>query len=258
MKYRSLAIVFLFSCLLVTMYGCKKENDHTDVTFVNHINAPITLDIYGSKDDYNENKNRIMRKVLQYNEVLVMPNEELPANKTYYADWYDDNHFYNNWFNDATKPERAFVAFTTTPGKNTFYIEPDTKGNAKTVFLDKTATRTAWKAVDAFQGSAATTYVSVWNDLTENERVHEITVRKDFTALYSYMDSVSGPSTKTYEFKVHNADMGYIELLNSNTSYLQAGFLPTSTKPGYVTTSTDSIMALLPTSDYYFMMVKQK
>ncbi len=255
---RNLAITFLFSCLLLATHGCKKENEHTDVTLINHINTPITFDIYGSKDDYNEGKNRIMRKVLQYNEVLVMTKEELPANKTYYADWYDDNHFYNNWFNDASKPERAFVAFTTTPGKNTFYIEPDTKGNAKTVFLDKTGTSTNWKAVDAFQGSAATTYVSVWNDLTENERVHEVSVRKDFTALYSYLDTLGTPNTKTYEFKVHNADMGYIELLNSNGSYLQAGSLPVSTKPGYVSTSTDSIMALLPTSDYYFMLVKQK
>jgi hypothetical protein len=199
-----------------------------------------------------------MRKVLQYNEVLVMPNEELPANKTYFADWYDDKHFYNNWFNDASKPERAFVSFSTIPGSNTFFIEPDTKGNAKEIFLDKTGTRTSWKAVDAFMGSSQTSYVSVWNDLTENERIHDISVRKDFTALYSYMDASGTPVSKTYEFKVHNAEVAYIELLNSESSYLQAGFLPVSTKPGYVSSSIDSIMALLPTSDYYFMLVKQK
>jgi hypothetical protein len=254
-----LALAFLFALLLSAAYGCKKKNDHTDVTFVNHIDRPITMDIYGSMDDYNENKNRIMRKVLQQNEVLVLTKEALPPNKTYYADWYDDNHFYNNWFNDASKPERAFVSFTPVPGNNTYYIEPDTKGNAKTVFLDKTGTRTNWKAVDAFQGSSQSSYVSVWDDLTENERVQEISIRKDFTALYSYMDA-GVPTTKTYEFKVHNADAGYIELLNSNNSYLQAGFLPVSTKPGYVSNSTDSIVALVPgsTEDYYFMLVKQK
>lgn len=255
---RSLAVTFLFCCLLAVTSGCKKGNDHTDVTFVNHINKTITMDIYGTMDDYTESKNRIMRKVLQYNEVLVMTKEELPPHKTYYADWYDDNHYYNNWFNDVSKPERSFVSFTPVPGANTYYLEPDTKGNAPAIFLDNTGSRTSWKAVDAFQGSHTSTYVSVWNDLTENERVHEISVRKDFTALYSYIDQAGAPATKTYEFKVHNFESAYIELLNSDNSYLQAGFLPTSTKPGYVSSSTDSIMALLPTSEYYFMLVKQK
>lgn len=259
MRNISKALNLLLCSAVLATAGCKKDNDHTDVTFVNHVNKVITLDIYNNRDNYYEGKARLMRKVLKYNDVLVLTKDELASGSTYYADWYDDTHYYNNWFNDASLPDKAFVAFTPTPGNNTYYLEPTLKGNASMVFLGDT-TRTHWKAVDAYIGSSKLGYTSVWSSLTDNEKVQEVVVRKDFNAIYSYINTTGTPTTSTYSFKVHNSEDAYIEFLdsaNASAGYMMSGTLPTSTQPEYASSSKDTILALLPTSDYYFIMVKE-
>jgi hypothetical protein len=257
----SRALNLLLCGAMLAAAGCKKDNDHTDVTFVNRVNDVITLDIYGSQQNYFDGTGRLMRKVLKYNEKIVLSKDELPSNITYFADWYNDNHYYNNWFNDATLPDKAFVSFKPTPGNNTYYLEPTLKGKAAQILLNGDSVLTRWKAVNAYIGTSQAGYTSVWDGLTDNEKVRDVTVRKNFTALYSYINSTGVPTTETLSFKVHNFEEAYIEFMDANNAsigQMLSGYLPTSTAPQYVSTSTDTIMAEFPhAGDYFYMMVKQ-
>jgi len=251
-------LTLLLLCGLLVA-ACHKKDDHTDVTFVNQVNKIITLDIYSSAADYNSASNRLMRKVLQPNEKVILTKDELEPGHTYYADWYDDDHYYNNWFNELYLPQDAFTAFKPVPGANTYYLKNSLKGKAAITFLNND-TATQWKAVDVFIGNHNLGYTSIWSQLQDFEKYKLVTVHRNFIADYSYKSATGSIITQQYSINVHSAEDPYIELMNNiNTSegYLQGGFLPTSTKPDYTSTSTDTVMALLPESDYSFMMVRQ-
>lgn len=257
---RKLTPVFtLLMCCGLFVTSCRKKNDHTDVTFVNQVNKIITLDIYSSAADYNMGTNRLIRKALQPNEVLVMSKDLLASGKTYYADWYDDDHYYNNWFNELYMPKEAFTVFKPVPGSNTYYLKNSFKGKAAISFLNNdTATR--WKAMDVFVGNHNIGYTSIWSQLQDYEKYREVVIHRNFIADYSYKNVSGSIVTQQYNINVHNTEDAYIEFMNTaevSDGYMQGGFLPTSTQPNYTSSSIDTVMGLLPASDYTFMMVRQ-
>jgi hypothetical protein len=257
----SFQAIYLTLCgALVIFSACRKKgNDHSDVTFINQVSKVVTLDIYTTADDYYNNTGRIIRKTLQPNEKLVFTKADLPSGKTYWADWYDDERYYNNWFNDDSKPADAFVSFKPIPGANTYYLKPSLRGQARFIFLPD-SNRSTWTAVNAFTGNKNEGYKSYWDQLSANEKIRSVTVRKNFTLQYNYLDANGGTASDTYPFKVHNSETAYIEFITDDVNKygsLESGFLPVSTKPEYASDSKDTLMATLPGSDLRFMMVRQ-
>ncbi len=256
--FNRLAIAAILACTFIT--ACKKsDKDGTDVTFLNNVNQNVTLDIYPSIEDYTGNSNVFLRKVLQPGEKAILPGNTFKSGQTYYMDWYTDDYYYSNWFNDDYSVGNTKVGIKPVANNNTYYCNPEFQGANRTTFLKKNASLTEWKAVGAYAESSAG-YVPHWNDLDANGQYRVVTVNKNFTAQYKYKDASGSVVTDELVFMVHNSKDAYIEFMGSgNTSKgsMVGGRLPTSTKPNYASSAADSIMAYLPNSDYYFLMVRQ-
>ena len=252
----AIAAILFFSAIA----ACKKDDkDYSDVTFVNNVSKEVTLDIYDAADKYASSTGVFLRKTLQPGEKAILPGNTFAKNQTYYMDWYTDDYYYTNWFNDNYSVGNTQVAIKPVTGNNTYYVNPQFQGNSRIVFMNKTGTSSTWRAVGAYaeyQGG----YVPHWTDLDANGQYREVIVNKDFIAKYNYKDNSGNVITEDLAFKVHNSKDAYIEFMtadNKSLGSMIAGRLATSSKPNYTSTATDSVMAYLPNSDYYFLMVRQ-
>ncbi len=239
--------------------GCKKSgNDNSEVSFINRLNKEVTLDIYSNFDDYSKGQNVQLRKVLLSDETTYLPGNTFPAGATYYMDWYTDDHLQNNWLNDNYESSPV-TRIQPVPGNNSYYLDPKLKGNARKTFLNSTQASSTWIAIGAYL-FAGGQYSEQWSNLDANERYRKVTVTKGFKANYEYKDGTGSIQTSSYDFMVHRSEDAYIELKDAtgkNIGNITGGKLPSGTPPDYKSPSTDTVMALLPGSDYLFMMVKQ-
>lgn len=254
----------LYSCLLAALVltGCKKERDETDVTYGNNTPDAITLNIYPNMNAYGSGDNISYSAQIPGLDKVVIPGKTFAQGLTYYAEWYSKDFLYNNWFNDKYPGGAGRVAITPRVGANSYIASGSDKNYNRKVFLNgDSVTATSWVAVDAYQYSAVTGYVSVWYGLENWERKQDITVRKNFTASYSYKDEYGNDKAMDMEFRVLNAPHSFIEFFNdggTNLGSMTGGILPTAPAPDYASKSVDTIMALLPGSELKFMMVKQR
>lgn len=248
-------------CLLAT--ACRKgTKDDTEVTFVNRISRDVTVDIYGSQEDYKNNSNRILRRTLSASGKIGEPGTTFTAGKTYYMDWYTDDYAYNNWYNDLYNTQgKSYVQISPKVGGNTYYTEDAYMSNARKVFIDNTQSSTSWHAVNYYAYSGTTGYESKWNTLSENEQYRRITIYKDFTAKYEYRDEQGGLHSMNINFAVQPSKNGYIEFHDEKgvvLGQMESGRLPTGNAPEYTSVATDTVMALLPGGlENQFMMVKE-
>ncbi len=258
-KLLNLSAVALLAVL--SLAGCKKDKAEEQITIVNRATEELTFDVYSSMAAYASGQSPVLRKVLPPSDKLLLPLSTLTAGNTYYIDWYNEDNTLNNWFNDAYPNTITTVAFTPNAGSNTYYTSGDTRSGAKNVFLNGNGTSTGWIAIDAFQYSNSTGFVSVWAQVPDSERFHTVLVSKDFTVAHEFKTASGGFNAQSMVCKVHNAPQGYIELFDKNginLGYMITGRSPYSTAPDYATTSTDTLLAMLPNSELQFLMVKQK
>jgi|GEM_PF-1621007 hypothetical protein len=254
----------LYGCLLAALAftGCKKERDETAVTYGNNTPEAITLNIYPNMNAYASSDNITYTTQVPRLDQVVIPGKTFAQGLTYYAEWYSADFLYNNWFNDKYPGGAGRVAITPKVGANSYIASGSDKNYNRLVFLNgDSVTSTKWVAVDAYQYSVVTGYVSVWYGLQNWERKQEIIVRKNFTSSYSYKDQYGNDKEMDMEFKVLNAPHSFIEFYdgdNSNLGSMSGGILPTAPAPDYVSNSVDTIMGLLPGSELRFMMVKQR
>lgn len=246
--------------LIAALYGCKKKNDFSDVTFVNRTEEDITVDLYSTFADYSTNANVFMRQNVAPGEKLIVQGDEFQENRIYYMDWYNDTYYRNNWYNDKFTTDGERVAIKPESGNNTYYLEDTYKGNSRIAFLEGDDSKTSWIAIGAFLFHSSTGYSNQWTSLTDDERFRQITVKKDFTANYSYKNTNGGSVTEELDFFVQQSDVPYIEFRAEDGSILgnmTGGKLPTASPPDYASNSTDTLTALFPNSDYIFLMVRQ-
>jgi hypothetical protein len=251
----------IISTILLLATGCRKDGkDLSEVTFTNQIGETVVLDIYPTLGDYSNNTNPIVKMVVPAYSNLVLKGSTFKPGQNYYMDWYSPNHYYSNWYNDKYKNDISYVTIEPTNGNNTYYMTPTFLGTKQAVFLDTFETKTNWKAVDVYQYSAATGYVSVWNLTSLNDQYKEITINKNFTASYTYKDEYGHLKNEMLDFKVHESKDAYIEFMdatNNSLGSMLAGRIPTGTPPEYRSESVDTVLALLPHSEIYYLMVKQ-
>eukprot|EP01012_Entosiphon_sulcatum_P034532 TRINITY_DN43813_c0_g1_i1.p1 TRINITY_DN43813_c0_g1~~TRINITY_DN43813_c0_g1_i1.p1 ORF type:complete len:108 (+),score=13.15 TRINITY_DN43813_c0_g1_i1:34-324(+) len=95
--------------------------------------------------------------------------------------------------------------------------------------------------------------------MSVNERFQEVTIHKNFIADYNHKNTSGSTVTDYLPFKVMRTEDAFIEFKASGDSSLGqmvSGMLPTAMPPSYKSNSKDTVLALLPNSDYYFMMVR--
>ncbi len=253
------AIAAIVSVLVFT--GCKKSGlDTTTVSFVNQIGKEVTLSIYDSKNTYASNTGHVHKQLVAAGETARIPGDVFVDGRTYYMDWYTADYYYNNWYNDNFPVYENRVQFEPEPGDNTYYLEKNLRGNSRKAFLNGESNSTKWIAVGAYLYSSNTGYSDQWNNLDNNERYREITVNKSGVADYTHRDEFGAVKMQQLQFMIHESEVPYIEFRDgmSNTlGNMTGGKLPTSTQPGYASSSTDTVMALFPDNEYIFMMLKQ-
>ncbi len=258
---RKLLHLSVVSAMAVFSFSSCKKDEQEELNFVNRAPQEVTFDVYGSMADYMKGEAPVLRKVIAPNDKLLLPSSTLAEGKTYYIDWYNEDHTLNNWFNDEYANGVTSVAFTPRAGARVYYTSDGTKSAAKNAFLNGSGTSTTWLAVDAFQYSNSTGFESVWNLLPNAERYHTILVRKDFTATHQFKMPDGTMQEENVTFKVHNASVGYIELYDrsgANIGYMLTGRSPYGAAPDYASNSLDSVLATVPNSEMQFLMVKQK
>ena len=246
-------------CIAV-MQGCKKTNDKKAVTIVNRLDKDVTFDLYSSKEDYASGADLLMRTVIPAGDNKVFPGNNFEEGATYYMDWYTEDYYYNNWFNDNFPVTGNRVKIAPREGDNTYYLEPAYHGQGRNAFLQGAGTQTSWIAVGAYLYSDATGYTNQWNNIKADERFRRVIVRKNFIAEYTYKLQSGETVTDNIEFMVHQAEVPYIEFrpANGGTGNMVGGKLPTAAPPDYKSNAIDTVMALFPDNEYYFMMVRQQ
>ena len=253
-------------CLLVCVCffaSCKKKGtDNTDVLFVNRLTDVVTVDVYSNMEDYKNSSNLFLRKTVPASDKIIVPGSTFEAGKTYYMDWYTDDYYHNNWFNDMyNDQDAAYVVIKPVAGDNTYFLQDWYEGKARQVYLDKTASSTTWQAVDCFLFSENLGFLSKWGELDEHDKYKKMVINKDFTAVYEYKDAQGNIDRMVTPFKVHHTKEAYIEFFGSDNKILgnmTSGRLPSGQAPDYMSSATDTVLALLPGKlDYYFLMVKK-
>ncbi|MBL7682341.1 MAG: hypothetical protein JNK00_03185 [Flavipsychrobacter sp.] len=240
--------------------SCRKKGDgNTEVTFNNRLNKDVVLTVYPTMDDYANVTNPVLRTVIRAGEIAQYPGSTFAAGKTYYMDWHSDNFYQSNWFNDNYPQEGAQVAIKPVTGNNSYYTEPALTGNSRIVYLSNNGTFSKWRAINAYMFSTNTGYVSFWSSLTDAQKIREVTVRKNFIAEYTYRNAAGTLTTDNLPFKVMRSEEAFIQFMGQNDSLLGSmisGKLPTAPPPTYNSNTKDTVLALFPNSDYYFMMVR--
>lgn len=260
---RGLSAAMILLAALLSLQACKKKQFERDkITIVNQLGVGAMVDIYSSEEDYANATKPIASKYIPADDVYEIDGNTFTAGSTYYMDWYSDDYFYNNWYNDdfpISGKQRVRISPSAT-GARVYYMEQTLKGFNRSAFLKGTNTKTNWIAVDAYLYSNSTGYLSQWNNLTQAERFRTITVKKDFTADYNHRAANGDAITESLEFIVHESNVPYIEFMSAqglNTGSMTGGELPTASPPEYKSSSLDTVMALFPDKDVYFMMVRQ-
>ncbi|MBL7719556.1 MAG: hypothetical protein JNL72_12015 [Flavipsychrobacter sp.] len=165
----------------------KKGVQQYEYTYTNSTANDIRVDIYGSLEDYNNNRNLYMSGIATANGgTYVVPSSEFEANKQYYVDWYSSDYTYTNWQNRQGFYDEFSTGFIPTYQKNRNALQSVTD-YARLVFLDGgNGTETRWVAVDgvAYPGGNTTE----WADLPENYKYRKMTFRKDFSCTLYYKD----------------------------------------------------------------------
>ncbi|HEY9178047.1 MAG TPA: hypothetical protein VIN07_10165 [Flavipsychrobacter sp.] len=257
--FKPVALLLLSVATFVT--SCKKEaKDNSDVTIVNRIDRPITVDLYVSADDYANNSNLQERIVIEPNENKILPGGTFAKSTTYHMDWYSEDYYYNNWYNDDYPVTGNRVRIQPEPGSNTYYLDPGLKGQGRKAFLKGGGTETTWISIGAFLYSGTFGYTNEWNTLTPNERYRTITIKKGFNAEYLHKDATGTLVTENLRFMVQQTEVPYIEFKNAAgqaAGNMTGGKLPTGSAPDYYSSSIDTVMALFPDNEYLFMMVRK-
>ena len=91
--YHLAGILFMTA---ISLTACHKYELQTVSTysFTNATGARITFDIYGSKADYNNNRNVTAK---YYMEPGATQTISLNVLQTYWIDWYTSDYLFNNW-----------------------------------------------------------------------------------------------------------------------------------------------------------------
>ncbi len=179
-------------------------------TFINQSTVPLTLDLYGSEEDYNNNTARLERHTMAVGDTQVLI---IDVGKTYWYDWYSSDYRYSNWaITDYTVDRSTTIEFGKTSIYQNFQVAgPDT---VRTLLLGTGGLPGNWAGKDTAADSLHGT--------------HQFQFRKDKTGTHTYQGSNGTVSLPfTYRVSDQRRIFGYIE------SYLLNIYESGSVDPSY-------------------------
>lgn len=164
--------------LLFLIASCRKHEQAitSTYTFVNNVPERVTLDMYGSEDDYNMQQHCLSRDTIDVGGKLPKTLEVL---RTYWVDWHSDGYSYNNW---RSLPERSvsdnprpLPQLTIADRDDQIQILSPVRDTSRSVLLQGSQLFSKWSGVIDHADSLNGTFHFVF--------------RKDFSGEYSFSDT---------------------------------------------------------------------
>ncbi len=250
-------VIMAFTGILGITAGCKKTEapDPHESVFVNQNEVPIHLRVYGSFEDYVHAGPPVWETRMEPLGKVQVPAASLPTGKTYYIDWFSEDYSIHNWFNS----QGLFPTIHPNPTENFYDLSRNLRGPARLTFLHGSGNASRWRAVDKLLFSSSLGFVSYWDSATVMDKNRIVDVRKDFTATYRFVNDQLKPDSLNLNIIVYRSETAYIEFQNEvgeNMGSMIGGRLPSGQAPDYTVHSTDSLLALFPDSEFYYLMVR--
>jgi hypothetical protein len=182
-------------CLVLAVISCKKREAlpvASKYSFTNILDRDITLDVYGSLDDYNNTRGCISKHHIPASATVEI---FLDTRRSYWVDWYTPDYSFTNWvdskhsgggpFSDAQPLPQIDVAME----DDHFNIQVSKMDSSRSVLLNDTGLSSTWQ-----------TRIS---DVPELNGTHTFRLGRDFSCAYTY-EGDAGPVTRQITFAVHN------------------------------------------------------
>lgn len=187
--------------------GCDKVGDKPFYyTFDNNTDQKMTLKIYQSVDDYNSALNPYMNYTVQAGEKVEIPSNQFLDSREYYADWYNADYTYSNWFNKQHIKGSFSTAFTSSLQHKITQLA--VVHDYARVLCMGTGTQSTWEAVDGWNfvnGSIGDTIR--WAQMNPFQKYNQFLFKKDFSGHFYYKEQNTGVLTN-YEFVLRTPDNG--------------------------------------------------
>jgi len=176
-------------CIMTVLQSCiKNEGIPTEstYTFINQTDKPVTVDLYGSKEDYGVSSNRIKQYAIEPGAAQKML---LEVAKPYWVDWYSADYSYNNW-------ELSYSSPTPFPELAVAAVD-DTR------VISIRSSDTVWSVV--FNGGDAT---GKWKGILSSSShplagTHEFRFRKTMTGEHIFTDLSGAATSQEFTYQIN-------------------------------------------------------
>lgn len=193
--------------LQLLLSGCSKPktiaqtetSTERSTTFPNKTDKRIHLFVYTSIEDYTNSTNPLITTDIEPGSNYKLLMNDM---RTYYVDWYADEYAYTNWsgvFFQKTFSLSHIILPDKTPDTFAMTKSSELYRNARLFALNGNQPQTVWRAASAFKPVPGNK-VSIWNDLSADDKARSFILKKDMTA--SYITTVNGNSITSANGKI--------------------------------------------------------
>lgn len=217
----------IFIALVLVVHACKKEAVHTpppesikgnaSAVIVNNIPDSVYISFSGL-DIATGTLPHIMEFTLPPSDTLVIPRPDLKDAHRYKYEWHTKDYTYSSWLNTDMVGNYKESAFDYYAEAQDYVLNIDgVQRNEQLICLDGNGVSSTWVAVDAFD----TTGASVWDSLTERERMHSFVISRFHTVRHSFIDTPNKPRTTSRAFALDmSQERMWLKVENKADSYV--------------------------------------
>ena len=225
----------------VARLSCHKQEVKTEstYTFTNTTGQRIMFDLYGSKEDYSRNANRMHQYIIEPGTAQQI---EFEALKTYWIDWYSADYSMNNWrstyTNEFDRPSPA-TEITIAAEDDHYSISSAIRDTSRSILMNGSGSSSTWQA-------------TITNSFGLNG-IHRFVFKKDFSGEYTYTDTHGATSTKPIKYGISTATFSSVAQLSFTLSVMDEGlaeFCKVKANPGQFIsphTGRDTMLIIFPT-----------
>ncbi|OJW78581.1 MAG: hypothetical protein BGO69_00925 [Bacteroidetes bacterium 46-16] len=201
-------LFFVLAAMAWLAVSCNKGNKPYYYTFDNNSSHKMNLRIYQTLDDYNMSLNPYISYTVEPGDKVEIPSTQLPETKQYYADWYNDDFTYTNWFNKQHIKAHFSTQFTPGYSNNNVTKMDVLHDYARILCLDGSGVQTTWEAVDGWNfvnGSLGDTIW--WPQMNNFQKYNQFQFNKNCIGHFFYKQQNTGVLTD-YNFVLRTPDYG--------------------------------------------------
>ncbi len=165
--------------------GIQKESTYT---FLNRTGRPVTMDLYGTRADYDQNSNRLMQHAIPPDSAVKL---KLEVAREYWLDWYSQGYEYNNW-------EPVFSGAFPMPQLSIAAVDDSRELRSRNSDTVRSVVLSGGEVSSTWSGSVPATSGSFWAG------EHEFVLHKSMKADHRFTNLAGGVSSSQYDFSINS------------------------------------------------------